>query len=492
MIRERVRVWLRQKVEEAGESGLLASQIPAFWTKDHPSAGPLPLREIAMKKLSNLLHACSDMLRTERPLSRDGKLSTTELRVFLSESATASDVLQLSTKKGATFLDAEQLEVIPKPHSPREPLQPVQDGYPRRRAEHQNTACKEVAEIEVALKQQHTHEQNSQLEDTTQLSDGQRAKVVVVEEEEAGRLSFEVERYKGLLHDAQDNATRLEVKRAQIEEEIGAMQAAREEDAKRLAAGEERVVHLLGRLGTLEEEATSARAAVSGAEAKAVVLAESEARQVLSAKLESAEAERGRAGVELEQTKLLLRGSDAERAGLEEEASRLRAQVARTEEERTRMEEESVSLKAQLEEAGQELACNVTRVAHHTLESVFAQVGKLDVCLKMSQDCVGLVLSFQDKLSMLLSECQQNIVALQNTLEQVEAEKAQARQQVREQKEKSVRQAEELVAALEREHEWEAEREKALTDRAAALDLVEELNEHIKCVDVEMCGKVSN
>jgi chromosome segregation ATPase len=311
-------------------------------------------------------------------------------------------------------------------------------------------------------------------------------------EEEAGRLSFEVERYKGLLHDAQDNATRLEVKRAQIEEEIGAMQAAREEDAKRLAAGEERVVHLLGRLGTLEEEATSARAAVSGAEAKAVVLAESEARQVLSAKLESAEAERGRAGVELEQTKLLLRGSDAERAGLEEEASRLRAQVARTEEERTRMEEESVSLKAQLEEAGQELACNVTRVAHHTLESVFAQVGKLDVCLKMSQDCVGLVLSRQDKLSMLLSECQQNIVALQNTLEQVEAEKAQARQQVREQKEKSVRQAEELVAALEREHEWEAEREKALTDRAAALDLVEELNEHIKCVDVEMCGKVSN
>ena len=135
MIRERVRVWLRQKVEEAGESGLLASQIPAFWTKDHP----------------------------ERPLSRDGKLSTTELRVFLSESATASDVLQLSTKTGATFLDAEQLEVIPKPHSPREPLQPVQDGYPRRRAEHQNTACKEVAEIEVALKQQHTHEQNSQL-----------------------------------------------------------------------------------------------------------------------------------------------------------------------------------------------------------------------------------------------------------------------------------------------------------------------------------------
>ena len=311
----------------------------------------------------------------------------------------------------------------------------MQDGYPRRRAEHQNTACKEVAEIEVALKQQHTLEQNSQLEDTTQLSEGQRSKVVEEEgsrlgakekeirnlcgkKEEAGRLSFEVERYKGLLHDAQVNATRLEVKRAQREEE---MQAAREEDAQTLAAGEERVAQLLGRLGTLEEEATSAREAVSGAEeAKAVELAElqgecikkleqsekekktledreaatvageSEARQVLSAQLATTEEDCRRGGVELEQTKLLLRESDAERAGLEEEATRLRAQVARTEEERTRMEEESVSLKAQLEEAGQELACNLTRVAHHTLESVFIASRQVEhVAVRMPTEHCG-------------------------------------------------------------------------------------------------------
>jgi myosin heavy subunit len=154
---------------------------------------------------------------------------------------------------------------------------------------------------------------------------------------------------------------------------------------------------LVDRLDTLEEELASAREAASGAEAKAAALSElkdklaaslkakmqeqtvriekleqlekekkaledhvkamreeeSAAMKELSAQFAAAKEERGRAGVELEQMKQLLRKSDGGIARLEEE------QVARIEKDRTQIEEEGVRLKARLADVVK--ACNMPR-----------------------------------------------------------------------------------------------------------------------------------
>ncbi len=96
-------------------------------------------------------------------------------------------------------------------------------------------------------------------------------------EDEAARLSVEMERLRGLLFEAQGHVARLEQERARLEEEVRAGQAAREvyeEDTKTFAAQGERIEQLQERVGMLEEERASARQAVEGAEAKAAGLAE--------------------------------------------------------------------------------------------------------------------------------------------------------------------------------------------------------------------------
>ena len=66
-----VRAWLQMRAHRSGDQGLLAAQIPAMWAQDH-NGSSLPLREMGVKKLSKFLLACSDIVRTARPVAAGG------------------------------------------------------------------------------------------------------------------------------------------------------------------------------------------------------------------------------------------------------------------------------------------------------------------------------------------------------------------------------------------------------------------------------------
>lgn len=66
-----VRAWLQKRANRSRDQGLLAAQIPAMWAQDH-NGSILPLREMGVKKLSKFLLACSDIVRTARPVAAGG------------------------------------------------------------------------------------------------------------------------------------------------------------------------------------------------------------------------------------------------------------------------------------------------------------------------------------------------------------------------------------------------------------------------------------
>jgi hypothetical protein len=81
---QQVRRWLCAKVQSEGEKGVLAAKIPGLWTLDHPDTGTLPLKlqKLGFQKLSKFLHACKDIVELKRPVAPNGRVSTTELRIF--------------------------------------------------------------------------------------------------------------------------------------------------------------------------------------------------------------------------------------------------------------------------------------------------------------------------------------------------------------------------------------------------------------------------
>ena len=101
-----VRLWLRDKAEAAGKTGLSATCVPVLWTEDNPGSGTL--KEMGIEKLSKFLYACDDIVCISSPVDIYGNETKDDLRIFPLASVTG--VQQENQNEGQIIPDVSFIE----------------------------------------------------------------------------------------------------------------------------------------------------------------------------------------------------------------------------------------------------------------------------------------------------------------------------------------------------------------------------------------------